>query len=208
MVCCYIFLVITLIFCSTRGGDCNIIRWAFPYSSTRSTSWSSYRCQSRYMDAWLCCMFLDNPVARADVRPDLSTSFRKTTVRTVPLSVRAPGPDAHSTRRNNKVQRGNTEQIPSYQRAILSFWLSLHLFFSRFLIGPVGELKMDVSPAQSLEDCLSATLSTRDVPSAAAFIRACLTLDPEERLDAHALIGHEWVQQGTACDCEWCVVEK
>ena len=57
----------------------------------------------------------------------------------------------------------------------------------------------------SIEAGLSDALHEDDVAAAAAFIKGCLRLDPQNRFKAEECVGHEWLNMGNVCSCASCL---
>lgn len=56
----------------------------------------------------------------------------------------------------------------------------------------------------SIDMSLADSLPEADVAPAAAFIKACLRLDPKKRLNATKASDHQWLEKAHACSCGFC----
>ena len=61
------------------------------------------------------------------------------------------------------------------------------------------------SYASTIEASLSDVLHEDDVVGAAAFIKACLRMDPEKRVSATEASENEWLAKANACSCGFCM---
>lgn len=74
------------------------------------------------------------------------------------------------------------------------------------LITMLGTLiRQPQRPARNLEAmlCTSPTLGPEEAPEIAAFIRACIQLDPAARLEAEDISCHDWLMNAFMPDNKW-----
>ena len=75
------------------------------------------------------------------------------------------------------------------------------LFSDSYVASPVKTAMETVSKLESLL-AESEKIQEKDIPAAAAFLRSCLAIKPNDRASAVDVLNGGWIRAG--CSCGWC----